>query len=177
MAHSSERPSAPARREIADRILDAMIRVFYEVRQHSQTLKQRYGITAAQLQLLKLLEKQGDLTHSELSERLYLRGSTVSGIIDRLERRDLVKRKRSRVDRRLVRVGLSEEGKKLLQSVPRGQSKFGALKQCVRELPAGEAESFATILEKIATFMGAGSGGDDDKVLPPNEDLDSEDAL
>src|SRR5271165_4020574 len=90
----SDRPSAPTKRDVADRILDGMIRVFYEARQHSQSLKARYGITAAQLQLLKLLEKQGDLTHSELSERLYLRGSTVSGIIDRLEKRELVKRHR-----------------------------------------------------------------------------------
>lgn len=179
-----ERPSAPTKRDAADRILDGMIRVFYEARQHSQSLKSRYGITAAQLQLLKLLEKQGDLTHSELSERLYLRGSTVSGIIDRLERRELVKRKRSRVDRRLVRVGLSDEGKKLLASVPRGQSKFGALRHFVRELPTAEAESFAGTLEKIAAFMGAGSSageGEGDSHEGPADsggsDLDCEDTL
>lgn len=146
----------PPKREIADRILDGMIRVFYAARQHSQSLKTKYGITAAQLQLLKLLEKQGDLTHSEISDRMYLRGSTVSGIIDRLEKRELVRRKRSRVDRRLVRVGLSDVGTQLLSSVPRGQSKFGALRHFVGELPKSEAESFAGTLEKIATFMGAG---------------------
>jgi len=150
---------ATPRRELADRILDGMIRVFYAARQHSQSLKQKYGITAAQLQLLKLLEKQGDLTHSDISDRMYLRGSTVSGIIDRLEKRELVRRKRSRVDRRLVRVGLSETGERLLSSVPRGQSKFGALRHFVSELPKDEAESFARTLEKIAIFMGAGTEG------------------
>ena len=146
----------PPRKEIADRILDGMIRVFYAARQHSQSLKQKYGITAAQLQLLKILEKRGDLTHSEISELMYLRGSTVSGIIDRLEKRSLVRRKRSRSDRRLVRVGLSEKGKELLAGVPRGQSKFGALRHFVSDLPRSEAEGFATTLDKIATFMGAG---------------------
>ncbi len=147
---------ATPKREVADKILDGMIRVFYAARQHSQSLKQKYGITAAQLQLLKLLEKTGDLTHSEISDRMYLRGSTVSGIIDRLEKRSLVKRKRSRTDRRLVRVGLAAEGKSLLESVPRGQSKFGALRHFVAELPRSEAESFAGTLEKIARFMSAG---------------------
>ncbi|HZU97398.1 MAG TPA: MarR family winged helix-turn-helix transcriptional regulator [Planctomycetota bacterium] len=150
-------PPAAPKRETWERIVDSMIRVFYGARQHSQGLKAKYGITAAQLQLLKLLEKQGDLTHSEISERMYLRGSTVSGIIDRLEKRSLVRRKRSRVDRRLVRVGLSDAGKKLLASVPRGQSKFGALRHFVAELPKSEAESFARTLEKIAEFMGAGT--------------------
>jgi DNA-binding MarR family transcriptional regulator len=146
-------------RELADKVLEGMIRVFYAARQHSQSLKAKYGITSAQLQLLKLLEKQGDLTHSEISDRMYLRGSTVSGIIDRLEKRELVRRKRSRVDRRLVRVGLSEAGTQLLSSVPRGQSKFGALRHFVSELPRDEAESFARTLEKIAVFMGAGTEG------------------
>ncbi|MBI3725740.1 MarR family transcriptional regulator [bacterium] len=152
---SHDASSTPQKRDIADRILEGMIRVFYGARQHSQSLKLRYGITAAQLQLLKLLEKQGDLTHSDLSDRLYLRGSTVTGIIDRLERRAFVKRRRSRSDRRLVRVGLAEAGKKLLESIPRGQSKFGALRHFVRELPQDEASHFATTLEKIAEFMGA----------------------
>jgi DNA-binding MarR family transcriptional regulator len=148
-------PPAP-KRETWERVVDGMIRVFYAARQHSQGLKAKYGITAAQLQLLKLLEKQGDLTHSDISERMYLRGSTVSGIIDRLEKRALVRRKRSRVDRRLVSVGLSDAGKKLLSSVPRGQSKFGALRHFVSDLPKSEAEGFARTLEKIADFMGAG---------------------
>jgi len=160
------------RRELADRILDGMIRVFFAARQHSQSLKTKYGITAAQLQLLKLLEKTGDLTHSEISDRMYLRGSTVSGIIDRLEKRELVRRKRSRVDRRLVRVGLSEPGKELLGSVPRGQSKFGALRHFVGELPKSEAESFAGTLEKIATFMGAGL----ESVPEPPSSIDLDDA-
>jgi len=165
-------PGASPRREIADRILDGMIRVFYAARQHSQSLKTKYGITAAQLQLLKLLEKTGDLTHSEISDRMYLRGSTVSGIIDRLEKRELVRRKRSRVDRRLVRVGLSDSGEQLLASVPRGQSKFGALRHFVGELPRSEAESFAGTLEKIATFMGAGT----ENLPDPASSLELDDA-
>ena len=159
-------------RQLADRILDGMIRVFFAARQHSQSLKAKYGITAAQLQLLKLLEKTGDLTHSEISDRMYLRGSTVSGIIDRLEKRELVRRKRSRVDRRLVRVGLSEQGEQLLASVPRGQSKFGALRHFVADLPKSEAESFAGTLEKIATFMGAGM-----EIVPePSSSIDLDEA-
>jgi DNA-binding MarR family transcriptional regulator len=154
---------------IADRVLEGLIRVLYAARQHSQSLKTRYGITAAQLQLLKLLERQGDLTHSDVSERLYLRGSTVSGIIDRLEKRELVRRKRSRVDRRLVRVGLSEAGKRLLESVPRGQSKFGALRHFVAALPRAEAEGFAATLEKIAAFMGAGTEGMTEEAQNPLE--------
>jgi DNA-binding MarR family transcriptional regulator len=144
-------------RESQDRILDGLVRLFYEARQHSQSLKRRYGVTAAQLSLLKILEKLGEQTHSELSEKLYLRGSTTTGIIDRLERRGLVKRRRSRSDRRLVRIELADAGRRLLAGVPRGQSKFGALRRFVAGLPHAEADSFAATLEKIVAFMSQGS--------------------
>ena len=168
-AEGADGPGGAGALIIADRVLEGLIRVLYAARQHSQSLKTRYGITAAQLQLLKLLERQGDLTHSDVSLRLYLRGSTVSGIIDRLEKRELVRRKRSRVDRRLVRVGLAPAGKQLLESVPRGQSKFGALRHFVAALPRPEAEGFAGTLEKIATFMGAGTEGTTDEPQSPLE--------
>ena len=41
--------------------------------------------------------------------------------------------------------------------MPRGQSKFGALRHFVSDLPRSEVESFATTLDKIAIFMGAGT--------------------
>lgn len=152
MSQTDKKPEPPPR-EVHDRILDGLVRLFYEARQHSQSLKRRYGVTAAQLSLLKVLEKLGEKTHSDLSECLYLRGSTTTGIIDRLEERGLVRRRRSRTDRRLVKIGLGEAGKKLLAGVPRGQSKFGALRRFIAGLPREEAESFATTLEKIVAFM------------------------
>jgi DNA-binding MarR family transcriptional regulator len=163
-----KKPESPPR-EVHDRILDGLVRLFYEARQHSQSLKRRYGVTAAQLSLLKVLEKLGEKTHSDLSECLYLRGSTTTGIIDRLERRGLVRRRRSRTDRRLVKIGLGEAGKKLLSGVPRGQSKFGALRRFIAGLPRDEAENFAATLEKIVAFMSQRPDGAGDKVEQTEE--------
>jgi DNA-binding MarR family transcriptional regulator len=60
----------------------------------------------------------GPLTPGELSRRVYLSQATVTGILDRLEQRGLVKRERNRPDRRMVSISLTEQGEKLALTMP-----------------------------------------------------------
>jgi DNA-binding MarR family transcriptional regulator len=62
------------------------------------------GITLPQSLVIGALFKFGEMKISELSRRLNLSNSTISGIIDRLEKQQLVKRTRSEEDRRIVYV-------------------------------------------------------------------------
>lgn len=66
------------------------------------------GLTFPQLTLLFLIQQYGPLRITELSRKLDLPNSTVSGIVDRLEKEGLVVRKRDDVDRRVVTVQLTE---------------------------------------------------------------------
>jgi DNA-binding MarR family transcriptional regulator len=141
---------------LADQIFEALVRLAWGARQHDQNLQRRFGVTAAQLSALRVLERFGEMPQSELSGRLFLRGSTVSGMVDRLEERGLITRRRSTADRRLVAVDLASGGKRLLHSIPRGMSKFGALRQLVRDLPPDEARTFLFTLEKMVELLGAG---------------------
>lgn len=147
--------AAPGPADLADQIFEGLVRLAWGARQHDQALQRGFGVTAAQLSALRVLERFGEMPQSELSERLFLRGSTVSGMVDRLEERGLISRRRSTADRRLVAVDLAPGGKKLLASIPRGQSKFGALRHLVRELPAEEARSFLSTIEKMVGLLGA----------------------
>lgn len=67
------------------------------------------GLTAPQGMIIGLLGKYEKMKISDISEKMGLSNSTVSGIIDRLEQRDIVKRERSEEDRRVVYVHLSEK--------------------------------------------------------------------
>ncbi len=77
-----------------------------------------YGITVPQTLVLRALIKEGKLPVSELSKRLGLTNSTVSGIIDRLEKEDYVQRCRDVKDRRIVYVCLSEKTYRLKREIP-----------------------------------------------------------
>jgi len=65
------------------------------------------GMTAPQGMVMGILSKEKTMKITELSSKLSLSNSTVSGIIDRLEKQGMVERKRSEEDRRVVNVSIS----------------------------------------------------------------------
>ncbi|HEX7540443.1 MAG TPA: MarR family transcriptional regulator, partial [Syntrophales bacterium] len=67
---------------------------------------------------IKVLAESAPIMVSDLARRMYLHPSTVIGILDRLETRGLVTRTRSKVDRRVVTVGLTRRGKETVKKVP-----------------------------------------------------------
>ena len=58
------------------------------------------------------------ITPSGLAENVYLSRPTITGILDRLESRGLVERKRNSPDRRKVFVSLTAKGKELTANMP-----------------------------------------------------------
>ncbi|HWQ44013.1 MAG TPA: MarR family transcriptional regulator [Desulfosporosinus sp.] len=67
------------------------------------------GMTAPQGMVMGILSKEKTMKITELSCKLSLSNSTVSGIIDRLEKQGMVERKRSEEDRRVVNVSISPD--------------------------------------------------------------------
>jgi MarR family transcriptional regulator, organic hydroperoxide resistance regulator len=87
------------------------------VRQKGRLLLGKYGITAPQFEALVVLKDEGERTIGELSSRLFLAYSTMTDLVDRLEKAKYVTRRRSEDDRRVVRVCLEPEGAELIESV------------------------------------------------------------
>lgn len=139
--------------KLADEVFNSLVRLFWGARQFNQALSRGYGVTAAQLSALRILERHGELTQSRLAGLMLVSGSTLSGIVDRLEGRELVRRERSETDRRQVKVVLAPGGKTLLSGLPKGASKFGALRQLVKELPEEEARRFLEILNTMIDLL------------------------
>jgi DNA-binding MarR family transcriptional regulator len=70
-------------------------------------------ITFVQSKALLLLSEKENQTLSQLSDGLSRTRCTVTGLVDRLEGKGLVRRKRSRKDRRLIYVSLTDKGREL----------------------------------------------------------------
>lgn len=68
------------------------------------------SITPPQFYALVSIYRKDGITIGELCDRMFLACSTVSGLIDRLEKVELVKRYRDQKDRRVVRLTLTEKG-------------------------------------------------------------------
>ena len=75
------------------------------------------SITSPQLFALLSIYRESGLTIGDLCERMFLACSTISGLIDRLEKIQLVERYRDEEDRRVVRLKLTEKGVNCTQSI------------------------------------------------------------
>jgi len=69
-------------------------------------------ITLVQAGILFLLKQQNGLPMSQLSRRLFLDNSTITGLIDRLERSGFVIRKVNQKDRRSSLIHITRQGNK-----------------------------------------------------------------
>jgi MarR family transcriptional regulator, organic hydroperoxide resistance regulator len=95
------------------------IKIFKSLKKVGLTIKQSMGqhfnamnLTGPQGMMMGILSHDGEMKISDLSEKIGLSNSTVSGIIDRLEKQGLVERTRSKDDRRVVYVNVSTEFRK-----------------------------------------------------------------
>ena len=99
--------------------LTSGIKIFKSLKRIGHMIKQSMGqhfnamnLTGPQGMMMGILSHDGEMKISDLSEKLGLSNSTVSGIIDRLEKQGLVERTRSLEDRRVVYVNVSTEFRK-----------------------------------------------------------------
>lgn len=99
-------------------VLVALRRVIRATDLHSKHLAKTTGLTAPQILLLQTIRDQGEVTIGEIANEMSLSQATVTTIIDRLEKRGLVYRKRSETDKRKVHAHLTDEAVETLKSAP-----------------------------------------------------------
>ncbi len=77
-----------------------------------------FGLTPFHWVVLCCLWQEDGLATSTLGERLQQVGGTLTGVLDRMEERGLVRRERDARDRRIWRIWLTEAGKQLEEELP-----------------------------------------------------------
>ena len=135
------------------RILQSLRRIIRAVDIHSHKLAHLHDITGPQLGCLLVVKENGPLTSGNIAKKVYLSPSTVVGIIDRLERKELVVRNRDRKDRRQVYVSITQKGEKLIADTP--SLLQDTLTKALVELPELEQVSITMALEKLTELMEA----------------------
>jgi DNA-binding MarR family transcriptional regulator len=131
-----------------DQVLESLVYLYTESRRITKELARRADLTGPQLTVLKLLEGVGDMSLSELSDRIRAQNSTVTGIIDRMEREGLVIRVRSTEDRRVVHIRLTDKGAKIANEI--AVEPMEIFRSALESLTAGEMRELIKLLTKIA---------------------------
>ena len=135
------------------RIIDNIRRVFKAVNEQSKKAEHETGITGPQLWAIKVIGDLSPVRVSDLARRMYLHPATVVGILDRLESRKLVKRVRSKDDKRVVKITLTDDGKKLIVRAP--QVAQGLLVAGLEVLPTKRLQELDSALDELVHILGA----------------------
>lgn len=120
------------------------------------------GLTVPQMNVLEELTREDGLSLKELSARMALSHSTVSGILDRLERRELVGRRPDERDRRYSCIFLSEEVREYVRAM-RPSRRFGPIPKALELASVEERsqilEGFGTLRRLLETAVSGGVEG------------------
>ena len=97
-----------------DRLEQSLFQLTDVIQKHQEIVQKRFKVSAVEIEILKLLELEGERKMKDIGERVRVKLSNLTNIIDRLESQKLVKRVNSKTDRRSIFVHISTKGKKLL---------------------------------------------------------------
>ncbi|AGF55824.1 DNA-binding MarR family transcriptional regulator [Clostridium saccharoperbutylacetonicum] len=136
-------------------------RSLYKARAH-------YTPYRGQVRLLNIIAQNDGLIQKELTEILDIRSATLSELLDKLERSNLIKRTKDEVDKRKMRVFLTSEG---LDFLKKFENQNDISEQVFETLSSEEKYSFYNTIKKLCTHFEAQAILEDydlNEPLPPH---------
>lgn len=125
--------------------------VFRAVQMYSQWVESQCGVTSAQLWALWELYETPGIRVSDLAKAMSIHLSTASNLLDKLEKRGLIRRERNGADQRVVRLYLTEEGQGALVLAPKPAR--GVLQNALFNLPTEALQSINQDLDILLEYM------------------------
>ncbi len=111
-----------------------------------------FKITLAQFNVLRCLEfQEGETSISKISHECQAVLPTMSGILERLEGRGLVRRSRDPNDRRSFLISITPEGQTLLDKIKRTHTK--QIEAFLIEISASERKTFIRLLDQYLNHL------------------------
>ena len=133
--------------------LIALRRILRATDMFGRELAQSVGLTAAQLRVLQIVAERGQCTATAIAQQMHISQATVTSLVDKLVRQDMVVRERSEIDRRQTNIVATERGLQAIEDAPdplqqRFVRKFAALQDW-------EQATLIAALERVASMLDA----------------------
>jgi len=122
----------------------------YIIRLKGREILKDFNITGSQFTALQILIGNGELTIGELSRKTSLACSTITDLIDRMEKNKLVVRKKDEKDKRVVRIEVLPLGYEIVDKVVQKRREFLG-----RELEGFEEEEMKFLSESLESLYNA----------------------
>jgi DNA-binding MarR family transcriptional regulator len=120
---------------------------------YSQDVRRAYGLTGPQLWALKVLQASSRMSMGELAAALAVHQSSASILVNRLEKRGLVRRMRGRLDHRFVDMALTRRGAALAAGAP--EAAQGRLLHALEAMPPRDVRKIRHAVDRLVQAMEA----------------------
>jgi DNA-binding MarR family transcriptional regulator len=153
----------PAAMDDAKAILNRVRQLVRVLRAFDKQAQTRFGLGAAQMFILHVLQHHNDVSINELADRTATDQSSASLAVGKLVTEGYVRRDVSEEDRRQVRLSLTARGRALVKRSPPAAPE--RIMDSVEAMPPGERAQLMALLDKLMAGMTAGMAAGDDR--PP----------
>lgn len=141
------------KQEILHEVLVTLRRIVRSIDLHSRKLVQSHHLTIPQVLILREIQQHKRLSLGVLAKAASLSNATVTGIVDRLEARNLVRRIRNETDRRQIFIEITAAGVEVLQTAPPVLQE--SFIRGMQKLQKWEQEQILSSLKSVASIMNA----------------------
>jgi DNA-binding MarR family transcriptional regulator len=105
------------------------------------------GLTPPQFGLLRAVAKRGAMSLNRISQEMLVTPPNITGVVDRLEAKLLVRRVANKEDRRATIIELTSEGRRLQENVAKRYGVF--MKQALSAFTHSEQATLRNLLLKL----------------------------
>ncbi|HLP89629.1 MAG TPA: MarR family transcriptional regulator [Nostocaceae cyanobacterium] len=129
------------------RVMRELARAYQAFSAYSEAHVRQMGLTPAQFDVVATLGNQAGLTMGEIGEKTLITKGTLTGVIDRLEQKQLVEREVPADNRRSVIVRLTAQGNAVFEQV--FPAHIAYLKERFTQLDQSELELLEVLLKRL----------------------------
>jgi DNA-binding MarR family transcriptional regulator len=137
--------------EYVENIEKYLRKVEYIVRKKGREILNDFNMTIPQFTALQIVVSNGSLTIGDLSQKMGLACSTITDLVDRMEKSELVIRKRDEKDKRVVRIEVLSKGHDILKKVLLKRIEF--LDSKLVDIKIEDKQALNDLLEKLYNAM------------------------
>ncbi|MEV5842507.1 MarR family transcriptional regulator [Streptomyces sp. NPDC051985] len=129
-------------------LVDALAQLSFLVHSALTEVAGRHDLSVVQTRLLGILRDRKP-TMNQLGRHLCLDKSSISGLVDRAQRRGLVTRTASETDRRSFQVSITDAGRQLAEQVA---AQFAErIEKCAEPLPETDRQLLSRMATRLVT--------------------------
>lgn len=141
---------------ISELAFRSLVRTFWLFRSHMDPYFASYGLTPAKWGVLRALHRaesdgQTPIRLSQLGQRLLVKPSCVTSVVETLLRNGLISRKADSSDQRAKIVGLTPAGRRLVRRVLKKHP--SQMNKILKPLKPAEQQSLYRLMSRIAVHL------------------------